>query len=90
MQRNEMFDIVKERIRAVVTEVPPARPILEDTTWYDLRADALDVVMIISDVTKRMDVLVDHTELAGLQTLRDLLNLFERALEHKRAWMNHL
>jgi hypothetical protein len=90
MQRNEMFDIVKERIHALVTELPPAYDIQEHHTWRDLHADALDVVMITSDAIKRVGVLVDHTELRDVLRLSELLDMFERALERKQVWLNQL
>jgi acyl carrier protein len=73
-----MFDVVKANIERIVDEAA-GQTITEQTSMQDLGADSLQMVEIVSRSIKELRLKVPRTDLASAQTVRELLDLFEKA-----------
>lgn len=84
MTRSEMFEVVKANIERIVEEAA-GREISESTSMVDLGADSLQIVEVVSRSIKELRLKVPRTELASAQTVKDLLDLFERSAQQPAA-----
>lgn len=84
MTRSEMFEVVKANIERIVEEAA-GREISEGTSMVDLGADSLQIVEVVSRSIKELRLKVPRTELASAQTVKDLLDLFERSTQQPAA-----
>jgi len=78
MTRADIFQVVKSNITRIVEDVDAAA-ISEQVSMSELGADSLQVVEVVSRSMKELKLKVPRTELSKAQTLKDLLDLFERA-----------
>jgi acyl carrier protein len=79
-----MFEVVKANIERIVEEAA-GREISEGTSMVDLGADSLQIVEVVSRSIKELRLKVPRTELASAQTVKDLLDLFERSTQQPAA-----
>jgi acyl carrier protein len=78
MTRSDMFEVVKANIERIVEEAA-GRTIREESSMRDLGADSLQIVEVVSRSIKELRIKVPRTELASATSIRDLLDLFEKA-----------
>jgi acyl carrier protein len=78
MTRADIFQVVKANITRIVEDVDAAA-ISERVSMSELGADSLQVVEVVSRSMKELKLKVPRTELSKAQTLKDLLDLFQRA-----------
>jgi acyl carrier protein len=78
MTRAEIFVVVKSNIEKIVDGIDAAR-ISEEVSMPDLGADSLEVVEVVSRSMKELKLRVPRTDLSKARTLKDLLDLFEKA-----------
>jgi acyl carrier protein len=78
MTRADIFQVVKANITRIVEDVDAAA-ISERVSMSELGADSLQVVEVVSRSMKELKLKVPRTELSTAQTLKDLLDLFEKA-----------
>jgi polyketide biosynthesis acyl carrier protein len=74
MDKNEIFAVVCKHIEQNVQDVDSA-PIELDSTLASCGATSLDIVEIVSGVTRELRVKVPRTELARLENIGDLVDL---------------
>lgn len=78
MTRPEMFDVLKENLRATVESVNEDE-FVESANLLDLGADSLEILEVAVRTMKQLGVRVPRTELSGANNIGDLLTLYERA-----------
>ena len=78
MTRNEMFEVVKGNMREIIEGVGD-QEVLESHSMRDFGADSLEMVEVVSRSMKQLKIKVPRTELGGARSLKDLLDLFEKA-----------
>jgi acyl carrier protein len=78
MTRLEMFAVVKANIEMIVEDAA-GHEIAESTSMRDLGADSLQIVEVVSRSIKELRLKVPRTDLANAQTVRELLDVFERS-----------
>lgn len=79
MTRGQIFDVVRANIERIVDGVDAAG-ITEDDSMRDLGADSLQIVEVVSRSMKELRVRVPRTELSRAGNLKDLVDLFEKAV----------
>ena len=79
MTRAEMFAVVKANIERIVEDAE-GKPMSEEISLRELGADSLQIVEVVSRSMKELRVKVPRTELSKARSLKDLLDLFERAM----------
>ena len=79
MTRDEIFAVVKSNVQAII-EGAKGQEITENNSMRDYQADSLEIVEVVSRSMKQLKIKIPRTELAGAKNLRDLVDLFERAL----------
>ncbi len=79
MTRDEIFAVVKSNIQAII-EGAKGKDITEDNSMRDYQADSLEIVEVVSRSMKQLKIRVPRTELAGASNLKDLVDLFEKAI----------
>lgn len=85
MTRNEIFDVVKSHMISIIDEIDATTPIHERDRMADLGADSIDVVEVVSDSMRTLQVKVDRTKLDGAKNLAGLLDLLEEAVARKNG-----
>ena len=83
MTRSEIFDVVKSHMISIIDEIDATTPIHERDRMADLGADSIDVVEVVSDSMRTLQVKVDRTKLDSAQNLAGLLDLLEEAVAAK-------
>lgn len=83
MIRSEIFEIVKEYMVEIIDDVEATTSIHESDRMADLGADSIDVVEVVSDSMRALQVKVDRTKLDSAQNLAGLLDLLEEAVVQK-------
>jgi acyl carrier protein len=78
MTREEIFDVLKENLYKIVEGARDA-PISETASMKDYGADSLEMVEVVSRSMKQLRIKVQRTDLATAKSLKDLLDLFEKA-----------
>jgi acyl carrier protein len=84
MSREEMFTVVARHLSLVVDGVDAAS-VEEGRSMKDYGADSLEMVEVVSRSMREIGVRVPRTELAGLGSLADLLDVFERHAQSAAA-----
>ena len=54
----------------------PAQPVIFDDRWYDLGIDGLTLLELVTDLEQTFGVRLDKREVARIQTVRQLYDLF--------------
>ena len=85
MTRNEIFAVVKSHMISIIDEIDATTPIHEHDRMADLGADSIDVVEVVSDSMRTLQVKVDRTKLDGAKNLAGLLDLLEEAVMSKNG-----
>jgi acyl carrier protein len=78
LTRDEMFAVVVSNIQQIV-EGTKGIEIKETDSMRDYGADSLEIVEVVSRSMKDLKIKVPRTELSGAQSLKDLLDLFEKS-----------
>lgn len=78
MTRDEMLAVVTANIREIVENTKDT-PIHENQSMRDLGADSLEIVEVVSRSMKQLKLKVPRTELSGARSIKELLDLFEKA-----------
>ncbi len=78
MTREEMFTVANASIEQIV-EGMRGREIRDEESMRDYGADSLQIVEVVSRSMRQLKIRVPRTQLAGADSLSDLLDLFERA-----------
>lgn len=85
MNRSEIFEVVKSYMIEIVNHVDESTEIPENIRMADLGADSIDVVEIVSDSMRELQVKVDRTKLDSTQNISGLLDLLEEAVALKNG-----
>lgn len=85
MTRSEIFDVVKSHMISIIDEIDATTPIHERDRMADLGADSIDVVEVVSDAMRTLQVKVDRTKLDSAKNLAGLLDLLEEAVARKNG-----
>ncbi len=80
MTRTEMFEVLKTNIRSIVEAARDTEITESQSLMYDLGADSLEAVEVVSRTMKQLNVRVPRTEIAQAANLSDVLDLLEKAL----------
>jgi acyl carrier protein len=79
MTRDEIFAVVKSNVQAII-EGAKGKEITESNSMRDYQADSLEIVEVVSRSMKQLKIKVPRTELASAKNLKDLVDLFEKAI----------
>lgn len=82
MIRDEVFSVIKTNIYEIIAGAE-GKEILETQSMRDFGADSLEIVEVVSRSMKQLRIKVPRTELLGIQDLKGLLDLFEKAVAAK-------
>ena len=63
-------------IQTVKRVVFPDTAFTMDSKWAELGADSLDFIQLVMDLERAFNVMIDKSELAPVETVRQLYNLF--------------
>ncbi len=80
MSRIELFEVLKANIRTIVEGAREVEISESQSLMYDLGADSLEAVEVVSRTMKQLRVRVPRTEIAQAANLSDVLDLLERAM----------
>jgi acyl carrier protein len=78
MTRDEIFEVLKGNLFKIVEGARDVA-ISETASMKDYGADSLEMVEVVSRSMKQLRIKVQRTDLATAKSLRDLLDLFEKA-----------
>jgi acyl carrier protein len=84
MTRDEIFSVVKSNMREIIDDMD-GKEIHETNRMSDFGADSLEIVEVVSRSMKQLKIRVRRTELVDAQNLRELVDLFEKAVADKAA-----
>lgn len=79
MTRDEIFAVVKSNVQTII-EGAKDKEITENNSMRDYQADSLEIVEVVSRSMKQLKIKVPRTELASAKNLKDLVDLFEKAI----------
>lgn len=84
MTRDQILGVIQENVR---NTVPDAENIVLDETMRmtDYGADSLDIVEVVSRSMKDLQIKVPRSELMLADDLKELVDLFEEAVQKKAA-----
>lgn len=77
MTRDRIFEVICQQLAVVVEDVDAAA-VDEAKSMKEYGADSLEMVEVVSRTMKVLGIRVPRTELAGLQSISDLVDVFER------------
>ena len=89
MSRSDIFQVVTSFMFEIVDELNPAVEIHEQDRFADLGADSIDVVEIVSDSMRALNVKIDRTKLDSAQNIGGLLDLLEQAVAETHGTVSH-
>ena len=78
MTREQIFEVLKANMLKIV-EGSRDVTISETASMKDYGADSLEMVEVVSRSMKELKIKVQRTDLSTAETLKDLLDLFEKA-----------
>jgi acyl carrier protein len=78
MTRDEIFEVLKSNLYKIVEGARDVA-ISETASMKDYGADSLEMVEVVSRSMKQLKLKVQRTDLATAKSLKDLLDLFEKA-----------
>ena len=79
MTRDEIFAVVKSNVQAII-EGAKGKEITENNSMRDYQADSLEIVEVVSRSMKQLKIKVPRAELATAKNLKDLVDIFEKAI----------
>lgn len=77
-------DEIEYEVRSAVKEVVGYKP-SDEFLFTSMKLDSLDVVKLIMTVEELYDIEVADKEVAGLQCIKDVVDLVERKIGNERA-----
>lgn len=78
MTRDEIFEVLKGNLYKIVEGARDVA-ISETASMKDYGADSLEMVEVVSRSMKQLKLKIQRTDLATAKSLKDLLDLFEKA-----------
>ncbi|MFS8118930.1 MAG: phosphopantetheine-binding protein [Microcoleus sp.] len=79
MTRQQIFAVITKNIQAVI-DGSNAQIITESNRMGDYAADSIEIVDVVSRTMKELNITIPLSSLAGASDLKDLTDLFERAV----------
>lgn len=84
MTREQILEVVTKHIRSNIYALD-GRPIDGSQSMLDLGASSLDVIEIVSSSMRELEIKVPRTQLAGLKSIDELVDVFHRAKQEAHA-----
>jgi acyl carrier protein len=84
MTRAEIFEVLKASLFEIV-EGARGKEISEELSMKDYSADSLEMVEVVSRSMKTLKVKIPRTSLSTAKNLKELLDLFEQAVQARAA-----
>ena len=82
MTKEQVFEVIKKNILANIEDITADEIKMSGSLKY-YGANSLDMIEIVSTSMRELNIKVPRSELADLQNLEDLVNLFMKYLNNQ-------